>query len=204
MMNVDLFDKLSVGREHLQPEVLSISDHDLVGTKHAYVVGQAELPSISSRLSPGRHVFAVRGELVNTRVAITVGHEQLASSSMNSDIGRTIEHSTALPFAWLTLGSQCEHNFAIVRSLLDKVAIVIYKIEIVVRVDLDAVRAHKIAMTHPSQEIAIGVEHSNWFRASIEYVNVVLRIDGYRSGVTSKCHAHGQLCPARNWFEFSL
>ena len=123
---------------------------------------------------------------------------------MNRNIGRTVEHSAALPFARLALRSDSEYQFAVVRSFLDDVTVVIDEVKVVVGVYLNTVGPHELAMAHPTQEITVGIEHGNRLSAPVEHINVVFRIDGNRCGIAPECHSHRQFGPSCDGLEFRL
>ncbi len=111
---------------------------------------------------------------MDPRVSVPVGNEQLARSRMNSNVGRTIEHTTALPFTRFTLSPQRKYYFAIVSALLDDMPIVVDEKQIIVRVDLYTVRSNKRSVSHASDKITFGIEYCNGVSTPVENVDIVM------------------------------
>ncbi len=96
---------------------------------------------------------------------------------MNCDVGRTIEVTSTLPFARLVLNADRHLFHTLLVELANVVSIVIDDVDVVILVDLDAVRARHSAVKHRAEQIAFRVEHAYRIGTPIEDVDVVLRID---------------------------
>ena len=81
-----------------------------------------------------------------------------------------------------------------VRALAHRVVAVVGAVEIVVRVDVQAVRALEQALAPALEEVAVAIEHHHRMLAAIEDVDVVLAVDRDRADV-GQIPAVGQLRP---------
>jgi hypothetical protein len=87
-----------------------------------------------------------------------------------------------------------EQHLAVGGAFAHGVVAVVGAIEIVVGVDVQAMRAGEQAFAKTLDEIAVAVEHDHRMLAAIEDVDAVLAVDRNRGGV-GELPAVGQLCP---------
>src|SRR4029079_9826922 len=71
---------------------------------------------------------------------------------------------------------------------------IVGQVERVVDIDVDAVRARKLALAPRAQEIAFAIEHDDRMLAAVERVDAVLAVDRDRRDVL-ELPAFGKLCP---------
>ena len=128
-------------------------------------------------------------------ISVTVRYEQFAGIRVDSDVGRTVEIPAALPLTRLALNADGHLLDTFLVELPHVVTVIIDDENVVVAVDLDAVRTRHGTVEHCSDQIAFRAEHTDRVSAPIEDVNVVLGVDGYRGCVAVERGPHGKIGP---------
>src|SRR6266446_6214849 len=185
--------KPAIRVKHLDTMALSIRYVDIVILVDDHVVRSDELARINARGAPGKQVLPFGREFVDFAVTIAVRDVQMPCDRRHGHMGRAIER-IALPFRSRTIGaSQSHQELAIQGEFLYCVYAIIHTIDHIVRANMDAMRpGAEHALTPGAQEVTIAVKDDHRVLATVEDVDVVLRIH---------CHAsHINKLPARRKF----
>ena len=134
-------------------------------------------PGSVPELAPGHHELAGGGELVHARIAVAVGDIDLALGRQRR-VRAAMERLAAHEGRRLAGHTDGELDLAGGRASAHGVIAVIGAVEIVVRIDVQAVRALEDALAPGAQEVALAVEHHHGVLAAIEHVDLVLAVDG--------------------------
>ena len=183
----------AVAVEYLHAVVLAIGDIDPAIRVGDDVVHDIELAGISAGLAPSLDQLSVRREFVHAGVAVAVGDVDLAFGRQRR-MGAAVERLAAHERRRLVRDADGQQHLAVGRAFAHRVVAVIGAVEIVVGVDVQAVRAVEQPFAPAFDEIAIAVEHHHRVLAAIEDVDAVLAVDGDRGDVR-EIPAVGQLRP---------
>src|SRR6516162_6749105 len=177
---------LAVRREYLDALVRPVPDIELAGIVESDGVRQVELARATARLTPGFDEPSIACEAVYARVAVAVGHVDVAVG-MGDHLGRVIER----PRRALR---QPVGNFAGVRmpaarsELQQRLAVegerLRDRVGAVGRVDrvadnFEAMRVGDLTAAPSAEVFAVAVENHDRRVLALEHINAVLRIGRY-------------------------
>ena len=137
--------------------------------------------------------LARRRELVHARIAVAVGNVDLALGRQRR-VRAAMERLAAHEGRGLAGHADGEVDLALGRAAAHAVVAVVGAVEVVVRIDVQAVRALEDALAPGAQEVALPIEHHHGVLAAIEDVDLVLAVDGDGADV-HELPAVGQLGP---------
>ena len=147
-------------------------------------------------------MFAVGVETMNSGVAVAVRNEQFTGFRVDCDVGRSVEVTSALPVARLSLNSDRDLFNALLVELSDVVSVVVNHVDVVIAVDLNAVGTGDGVVQHRANQIAFGVEDTDRVSAPVKYVDVVFGVDSYGGSIAVEGNAHRQLGPVGDGLPF--
>src|SRR3954447_25723546 len=176
--------------------VLAVGDIDKAVGIGSDVVHDVELAGIGAGLAPACHQFAIGRELVHARIAIAVGDVDLALRRQRG-VGAAVEWIAAHEWRRFLGDADRQQHLAVCGALAHGVVAVIGAIEIVVGIDMQAVRAREQAFAPTAQEIAFAVQHDHRMGPAVEDVDAVLAVDRDRSDV-GELPSVRQLCEVLN------
>ena len=117
---------------------------------------------------------------------------------MDRNVRRAIEITLALPLARLAWRANRELLHALNVELANEMTIIVNDVDVVIPVNLNAMRSHNRAMQHRAQQVAVRIEHAQRISPTIEDIHVVLRVNRHRRSVAVERNAHRQLGPTRH------
>ena len=183
----------AVAVEHLHAMVLAVRDVDPAVRIGDDVVHEVELARIGAGLAPALDQLSVRRVLVHAGIAVAVRHVDLALRRQRR-VGAAVERLAAHERRGLARDADGEQHLAVGRALAHRVVAVVGAVEIVVGVDVQAVRAREQPLAPALDEAAVAVQHHHRVLAAIEHVDAVLAVDRDRADV-GQIPAVGQLRP---------
>ena len=185
---------LALAVEHLDAVVLAVGHvHPAVGVA-ADVVGNVELAGVGAGLTPREDRRPVRRELVHPRVAVAVGHVEIALRRQGG-VCAAIERLAAHVGPGGPGNSYREQHLALEGAMPDGVIAVVGQPERVVRRHVETVGPTEHAFTPGAQEVAVPVEHDHGMLAPVECVHPVLLVDAHRGDVGVELAPRRQLRP---------
>ena len=143
----------AVAVEHLHAVVLAVGDIDPAVGVGDDVVDDVELAGIGAGLAPGLDQLAVGRVFVDAGIAVAVGHIDLALRRQRS-VGAAVERLAAHERRGLVRNADGQQHLAVGGAFAHGVVAVVGAIEIVVGVDVQAVRAVEQAFAPARDEIA--------------------------------------------------
>src|SRR5712691_2447284 len=188
-------DKLAVRVKDLDTMAFPIRDVDVVIVVDDHIVGPDELARIDARRAPGEQVPSLRGEFMDSAIAIAIRDIQMPGDWRYCHVRRTVE-GIALPFGGRIIGAAQGHEqLAIQGKFLHRMYAVIHTVDHIIRADMDAMRA---GAEHPlapgAQEVAVAIKDNHRVLAAVEDVHVVLGVHRDASHV-DKLPARRELFP---------
>ncbi len=133
-------------------------------------------------LAPGHQQLSVRRILVHARIAVAVADVDLALRRERR-VGAAVKGQAAHVGRGLARHADLEQHLAVGRALPHEVAAVVGAVEVVVRIDVQAVGARERAFAPGREEISVAIEHDHRVLAAIEHVDAILAVDRHRGGV---------------------
>src|SRR5215471_7400859 len=169
--------ELAVRVKDLDAMAFPTRDVDVVLVVDDHIVRPDELPRIDARRAPGEQVPPLRGEFMDSAVAIAVRDIQMPRDWRYRHMGWPVE-GIALPFRGRIIGAAQGHKqLAIQGKFLHRVYAIIHTVDHIIRADMDAMRTGAEHVLVPgAQEVAIAIKDNHRVLAAVEDVHVVLGV----------------------------
>ena len=165
----------AVAVEHLHAVVLAVGDVDPAIGIAMDVVRQVEFALADAAFAPGGQVFPVGRVLVDLRVAVAVGHVDLALRRQRG-VGAAAERLPAHEWRGLAGHADGHQHAAVERAFPHAMGAIVGAEDGVVGRHVHAVGAREHALAPRAQESALAVEHDHRMFAAVEHIDVVVAV----------------------------
>ena len=193
---------LALRSEDLETVILPVGHVNTVFVL-PYAMHKVELARAIARLTPRDEQLPILGEFVNTTVAVAVGDIEI-TVGREGDIGGVVEGWASMEDGSVLLSVTCVSRLAPITNGHEELAIVselhghlgspVYQIDAIVWTDAYAVGILDNILAPRVEKLAPSVEDHEGMVGSGEYMDVVLRINGYSADLTPT-PAVGKLAP---------
>jgi hypothetical protein len=164
--------------KHLHPVILPIGHIDPAIRIAMHVMRQIEFSFANAALPPREHVLPIGRILVHLRVAIPVGHIDLALRRQRG-MRASAERPPAHERRRLARHPDRHQHLALERAFPHAMRAVIRAENRVIRCHVHAMRAREHPFAPSPQKIAVAVEHDHRVFTTVKYVNIIIPVNAH-------------------------
>lgn len=181
---VPLLDEFAVGVKDLDTLILAIPDVDAALIVDGDAVRQIKFAGAGSELSPRLEIIAIAIKLYDARIAVTIGHVNVAVPG-EGHVGGLVEQPVC--FCAGVDSAENQQDVAGGIEFEDEMVAIVCGPEVIIWVDTQAVGVGEQSVTQTLNEVALRIEFGEHWLGALEQVDVSLGIYGDGGGFSGNC-----------------